>query len=66
MKKRVFSIILALLVIASCFSGCQQKNEEIAEQPERQIKNIIFLIPDGGGYGNYDLANDVKVAGGFL
>ena len=30
-----------------------------------QIKNIIYLIPDGGGYPLYDFANLVKVAGGF-
>lgn len=30
-----------------------------------QIKNVIFLIPDGAGYGSYDFANDVKMAGGF-
>ena len=34
-----------------------------AETP--QIKNIIFMIPDGAGYGSYDFANDVKTAGGF-
>lgn len=30
-----------------------------------QIKNIIFMIPDGAGYGSYDFSNDVKMAGGF-
>ena len=29
------------------------------------IKNIIFMIPDGAGYGSYDFSNDVKMAGGF-
>ncbi|MBR4720387.1 MAG: alkaline phosphatase [Clostridia bacterium] len=29
------------------------------------IKNIIYLIPDGGGYPLYDFANLVKIAGGF-
>ena len=30
------------------------------------IKNIIFLIPDGAGYGSLDFSNDVKQAGGFI
>ncbi len=30
-----------------------------------QIKNVIFLIPDGAGYGSLDFSNDVKQAGGF-
>jgi len=30
-----------------------------------QIKNIIYLIPDGAGYGSLDFSNDVKQAGGF-
>ncbi len=37
--------------------------ELLAEVP--QIKNIIFLIPDGAGYGSLDFSNDVKMAGGF-
>ena len=30
-----------------------------------QIKNVIFMIPDGGGFALYDFANAVKEAGGF-
>ncbi len=64
--KKFLSIVLVLLMAASCFAGCKQEtvNEEVL--PERQIKNIIFLIPDGAGYPLYDFANDVKVSGGFL
>lgn len=65
MKKRILSVLLVLLVAASCFAGCKPKKEEQIV-PARQIKNVIFLIPDGGGYANYDLANDVKTSGGFL
>ena len=42
------------------------QEQSAQNEPERQIKNIIYLIPDGGGYGNYDFANDVKISGGFL
>ena len=69
MIKRTLGTILALLMVLSCFSGCKNEKNVInqePEKPERLIKNVIMLIPDGGGYGNFDLANDVKVAGGFL
>ena len=35
------------------------------EQESTVIKNIIYLIPDGAGYGSLDFSNDVKMAGGF-
>ncbi len=69
MMKRTLGTILALLMVLSCFSGCSNEKNVInqePEAPERQIKNVIFLIPDGAGYPLYDFANDVKVAGGFL
>lgn len=76
MKKRFLSIILALLmIVGTCFSSCTSVEEQSKEsdntealqiEEEYQIKNIIFLIPDGGGYGPYDFANDVKTAGGFI
>ena len=76
MKKRLISIMLAFaMIVGVCFTGCSSNEEKSKQssqsektQPEEeyQIKNIIFLIPDGGGYGPYDFANDVKTAGGFL
>ena len=58
MKKRVFSLLLTLVMIFSLvpFSAA-------ADTP--RIKNIIYMIPDGGGYGLYDFANMVKINGGF-
>ena len=41
----------------------KQQAELQADAP--QIKNIIYLIPDGAGYGSLDFSNDVKQAGGF-
>lgn len=32
---------------------------------EKQIKNIIYMIPDGGGFPAYDLTKIVKEAGGL-
>lgn len=71
MKTKLLSIILALLAIVSCFGGCtpsenKAENTDVTQNDEYQIKNVIMLIPDGGGYALYDLANDVKTEGGFL
>ncbi len=41
--------------------------ETEAPQPKKElteIKNIIFLIPDGAGFGSYDIANTLKTATG--
>lgn len=74
MNKKFLSLILALLMIVSSFSGCTveepqdaAKNaEKVVEEELYQIKNVIMLIPDGGGYAPYDFANDVKNEGGFF
>ena len=47
-------ITFALLLCVLCFSVSAS-----------QIKNVIFLIPDGAGMNSFDMANDVKEAGGF-
>lgn len=59
MKKRVVSLILMFAMVLSCFTCISG----FAATP--QIKNVIFMIPDGGGYGSFDFANMVKEAGGF-
>ncbi len=55
-------------MLLSCLAGCSEKPVDavVDEKPQRQIKNVIFLIPDGAGYPLYDFANDVKTSGGFL
>ncbi|MDO5477945.1 MAG: alkaline phosphatase [Clostridia bacterium] len=58
MKKRIVSLMLVLMMLASTVFVTTYATEG-------QIKNIIYLIPDGGGYGPYDFANMVKIAGGF-
>lgn len=76
MTKKIVSIILAgMLVFSSiAISGCKKSSYEespvltetqATETEENKIKNVILLIPDGGGYAPYDFANDVKVAGGL-
>ncbi len=67
MNKKILSVVLAVLTILSAFAGCSKvEPEQEAPVDNRIIKNIIFLIPDGGGYPLYDFANDVKTSGGFM
>lgn len=73
MKKKILAVLLALALISSAFAGCAVNTQTAKEQdagveekaPEARIKNVIFMIPDGAGYPTYELANDVKVAGGL-
>ena len=58
MKKRLISLFLVLMMLVPTIFITSNASEV-------QIKNIIYLIPDGGGYGPYDFANMVKIAGGF-
>jgi len=37
----------------------------VSAESTPHIKNVIFMIPDGGGFALYDFANAVKEAGGF-
>lgn len=59
MKKRLLSLMLVVLMIATCMPTT------IMASTTSQIKNIIYMIPDGAGYNTYEFANYVKVAGGF-
>lgn len=64
MKKLLsFILTVAILVASISCTVVSVRAEEVAGSS--QIKNIIYLIPDGGGYGLYDFANLVKEAGGF-
>ncbi len=58
--KRIFSLVLALVTVLSIAAVGGSAAEERAP-----IKNIIIMIPDGGGFGNLDLAEAVKKAGGI-
>lgn len=63
--KKLLSLILSIAIFAIS-SPCTFTSEDGGEVSSvSQIKNIIYLIPDGGGYGLYDFANMVKMAGGF-
>ena len=63
MFRRVTAFAISLVMVLSLFAPVMVLAE--TENNEAQIKNIIYLIPDGGGYGPYDMADKVKQAGGF-
>ena len=61
MKRRLIAVLLGLTMILSnaqfVFAG------GASDVP--QIRNIIYMIPDGGGMAPFFLADHVKQAGGF-
>ena len=57
--KKLLSLMLMIVILVGSFPCA------FAAESAGEIKNIIYLIPDGGGYGPYDFANMVKIAGGF-
>lgn len=69
MKKKVLSTITLIFVLLTnvlAFTACNKENgNNINTTPEEQTeqavpKNIIYLIPDGLGFGTYDIANAYK------
>lgn len=58
LKYKIFSLIFCMAVILSLVTIPSQATSG-------QIKNIIFMIPDGGGYGMIDFVDAFKQLGGF-
>ena len=59
--RKILSLLLTLMMLMSSFA----LSATVASAEERQVKNIIYLIPDGGGMDPFYLADAVKQAGGF-
>ena len=57
-KYKLFSLFYCVAVMLSFVTLPTQ-----AADPK--IKNVIYLMPDGGGYGQYDFANRFRELGGF-
>lgn len=55
---KIFSLMYCVSVILSFVALPVQ-----AAEPT--IKNVIYIMPDGGGYGQYDFANYFRQQGGF-
>ncbi len=59
MKRKLTAFWILMVLLLSFVPAVAQA------QKSQTIKNIIYMIPDGGGYGLYDFADMVKVDGGF-
>ena len=55
--KKILSMILSIAIFASCAPFSFASNGVEETESGNQIKNIIYLIPDGGGYALFDFAN---------
>lgn len=68
MKKIAKKCIAALLAVTLAGTGVTSSGITSNAQEnngEKQIKNIIYMIPDGGGFPAYQVAKAVKEAGGL-
>ncbi len=61
MKKKICLFLTIFALVASISPSSVLAGDAAAPQ----IKNIIYFIPDGGGYALFDFANGVKNSGGF-
>lgn len=56
--KRILSLILAMTLVLTMVPN-------VMAEENSQIKNVIYMIPDGGGMSPVYLADALKAAGGF-
>ena len=54
-----------LLIITMIMVSVAATSLTVAADDTPVIKNVIYMIPDGGGFALFDVANGVKEAGGF-
>ena len=59
--KRVLSLLISLVMVLSVLTPAYT----VSAASSPKIKNIIVMIPDGGGMASFYLADEVKQAGGF-
>ena len=60
MNKKLMSVLLSISMLCGITATVSAGNEEAP-----QIKNVIYMIPDGGGMAPYYLTEAVKQAGGY-
>lgn len=60
--KKIISLLIAIMVITSSVATFPMV---VAAEEKPVIKNVIYMIPDGGGFALFDFANGVKENGGF-
>ena len=59
--RKLLALLLTLMMLMTSFAV----TATVASAADGQIKNIIYMIPDGGGMDPFWLADAVKQAGGF-
>ncbi len=59
--KKLLSLLLTLMMLMTSFAI----TATTVSAATPQIKNIIFMIPDGGSMASFNLADAVKQAGGI-
>ena len=57
--RKLLALLLTLMMLMTSFA----MTATVASAAETQIKNIIYMIPDGGGMDSFWLADAVKAAG---
>lgn len=60
MKRRILSALVSIMMAVSFVSPVLAR-----DNASGGIKNIIYMIPDGGGMAPFDLADALKQAGGW-
>lgn len=73
--KKSMATLLGVSMVASVLPGQQVEVSKASKESQQDvmviqnnasgsIKNVIYMIPDGGGLPSYDIAKSVKAAGG--
>ncbi len=60
--KKIISLLITVMVIISSVATFPLM---VSAEEKPVIKNVIYMIPDGGGFALFDFANGVKENGGF-
>lgn len=63
---KLYNKILSLLFCLTLVLSSVPAPAQAAETETPQIKNVIFMVADGGGYGHYDIANYIRKTYGGL
>ncbi|MBR5490915.1 MAG: alkaline phosphatase [Oscillospiraceae bacterium] len=63
MKRKIISLLLCLAMVFSLCAMAMALPAAAADVPE--IKNVIYMIPDGGAMAPFYLADYIKQYGGF-
>lgn len=64
--KQCIVTLLTTILVGTQVLTIEVTSKAQETESEKQIKNIIYMIPDGGGFPAYEIAKAVKEAGGML